>query len=88
MFNRKMPHKIDVLNRFLAFELISLEIAPIPSDVISTENRIRDVKDRDIWRAAVEANVDVFLTGDKDFLESGLNSPPILSPIEFLALTN
>ena len=84
-FNRKIPHKIDVLNRFLAAELMSLEIAPMPNDAVDTERKIRDVKDRIIWRSAVEANVDVFLTGDKDFLESGLKRPPILSPIEYLA---
>ncbi len=37
-----------------------------------TETQIRDVDDRPILRAAIEAKADVLLTGDKDFLESGV----------------
>ena len=39
-----------------------------------TETQIRDVNDRPILRAAIEAKADVLLTGDKDFLE------PVLKP--------
>ena len=35
-------------------------------------------------RAAIHANTDVLLTGDKDFLESGLTHPAIMTPAEFL----
>lgn len=31
------------------------------------------VNDRPILRAAIYANADILLTGDKDFLESGCN---------------
>ena len=44
----------------------------------------RQVNDRPILRAAIEANADVLLTGDKDFLESGLKNPIIMTPAEFL----
>ena len=37
-----------------------------------------------ILRAAIEAKADVLLTGDKDFLESGVKSPAIMTPAEFL----
>ena len=49
-----------------------------------TETQIRDVNDRPILRAAIEAKADVLLTGDKDFLESGVKNPMIMTPAEFL----
>ena len=48
------------------------------------ETQIRDVNDRPILRAAIEAKADVLLTGDKDFGESGLKNPVIMTPAEFL----
>ena len=50
----------------------------------TTETQIRDVNDRPILRAAIEAKADVLLTGDKDFLESGVKKPAIMTPAEFL----
>ena len=44
----------------------------------------RHVNDRPILRAAIEAKADVLLTGDKDFLESGVKNPTIMTPAEFL----
>ena len=46
---------------------------------------MRDTKDRPILRAALNANADVLLTGDKDFLESGLKKPKAMTPTEFLS---
>lgn len=42
------------------------------------------IYDRPILRAAIEAKADVLLTGDKDFLESGVKNPKIMTPAEFL----
>ena len=50
----------------------------------TTETQIRNVNDRPILRAAIEAKADVLLTGDKDFLESGVKKPAIMTPAEFL----
>ena len=50
----------------------------------TTETQIRDVNDRPILRAAIEAKADVLLTSDKDFLESGVKKPAIMTPAEFL----
>ena len=49
-----------------------------------TETQIRDVNDCPILRAAIEAKADVLLTGDKDFLESGVKNPAVMTPAEFL----
>lgn len=42
--------------------------------------------DRPILRAAIYANADVILTGDKDFLEADISCPQILTAAEFLKL--
>ena len=49
-----------------------------------SEVKIRDAKDRPILRAALNAHVDLLLTGDKDFLESAISVPRIVSVMAFL----
>ena len=44
------------------------------------------MKDRPILRAAIYAGADILLTGDKDFLEAGIDYPKCLSPAEFLLM--
>lgn len=84
IFNKKFPKHITALNRFLALALTTLELVPIPTDTDITEEKIRDIKDRPILRAAINAHTDILLTGDKDFLESGVTSPIIMTPADFL----
>lgn len=84
IFNKKFPNRLAALDKFLSVALLTLELVPIPTDENAAEAQIRDVKDRPILRAAVHAKADVLLTGDKDFLESGLEKPRIMTPAEFL----
>ncbi len=86
IFNRKFPSKLNALEEFLALALPALEIVPTPESKIDSEYKIRDVMDRPILRAAVNAGADVLITGDKDFLESGIDNPLILTASEFLEL--
>ncbi len=79
-FRQKMPAKENVLNNFLLDLYKNLEIVCVPEEVLSTELKIRDADDRPILRAAVVAGADIILTGDRDFLESGINKPLILTP--------
>ena len=72
------------MDKFLSTALLTLELVPIPTDENMSETQIRDADDRPILRAAIEAKADVLLTGDKDFLESGLKNPIIIAPAEFL----
>lgn len=85
VFNRKLPHMIPLLERFLALALPALELVPTPVDPAYEESTVRDTSDRPILRAALTANADVLLTGDKDFLEAGIERPVILTPDQFLA---
>ena len=45
---------------------------------------VRDQKDSPILATAIMENVDVFVTGDKDFLVLDLKTPQILTMSEFL----
>jgi len=83
-FNRKFPAKIPVLERFLALAQYDLITLTLEDEAVDEEKNIRDVSDRPILRAALKAQVDIFVTGDKDFLESGLQNPKIMSAAQFL----
>ena len=85
IFNKKFPNRLASLDKFLSVALLTLELVPTPSDEVAAESLIRDVKDRPILRAAIEAQADVLLTGDKDFLESGVENPAIITPAEFVS---
>ena len=84
IFNKKFPHKKAALDAFLSLALITLELVPIPTKTADAEEKIRDIKDRPILRAALQAKADILVTGDKDFLESGIKRPMIMTPGEFV----
>ena len=84
IFNKKFPNRLASLDKFLSVALLTLELVPIPTEKDSSEIQIRDRNDRPILRAAIEAKADVLLTGDKDFLESGVKNPMIMTPADFL----
>ncbi|MCD8130503.1 MAG: putative toxin-antitoxin system toxin component, PIN family [Lachnospiraceae bacterium] len=83
-FREKFPEKLTELEAFLFNALQYIHLVPTPDSEAETESLIRDLKDRPILRAAVCANVDLLLTGDKDFLESFVRTPRIISVPEFL----
>ena len=72
------------MEAFLFTALQTIEIVSTPVEEIEEELKIRDVKDRPILRAALDAGADVFLTGEKDFLESLVTDPRIISVNDFL----
>jgi len=86
IFNRKFPNKIELLERFLAMASTALTVVHTPTDMTDDENLIRDIDDRPILRAAKNANADFLITGDKDFLESGITNPKIVTAAEFLEI--
>lgn len=86
IFNRKFPSKVPAMERFLMLALSEIEVVRIPEEPMKEEKFIRDASDRGILRAAIAARVDILLTGDKDFLESGLSHPKIMTAAEFVAM--
>lgn len=67
--------------------LLTLEVVHTPAEPAAQESLIRDINDRPILRAAICAHADILLTGDKDFLESGICHPSAISAASFLALS-
>ena len=84
IFNKKFPMRLVSLDKFLSVALMTLELVPIPTEEDISEAQIRDTNDRPILRAAIEAKADILITGDKDFLESDVTHPKIMTPAEFL----
>ena len=86
IFNRKFPQKISLLEHFLSIALMAMEVVSTPNEELEEESYIRDVADRPILRAALNSKADILLTGDKDFLESGVMNPKIMTAAEFIAM--
>ena len=83
-FREKFPDRTEALDGFLCTALPAFEIVSTPEEAVEAESRIRDPKDRPILRAALNAGSELFLTGDKDFLESSVEDPRIISVPDFL----
>ena len=73
-------------HRLLSIALFALELVPIPYVEFIDEIWNRDIKDRPILRTALYAKADILLTGDKEFLESGINNLIIMNLAEFILL--
>jgi putative PIN family toxin of toxin-antitoxin system len=79
VLNRKAPHVLpdaEVLLAELSYELIPA--------AYHAEKLIRDAKDQPILNAAIVADVDIILTGDKDFLSLDIEHPKCLTVAQFL----
>ena len=85
-FDEKFPDKASNLDEFLQMALLFIEVVPTPTLELLEERQIRDPKDRPILRAALNNHADLFLTGNKDFLESSVPDPRIISVAEFLSM--
>lgn len=86
--NSKFPHKISDFERFVSTIALSVEIVKTPpkEESVKAEASIRDIMDRPILRAAIASKADCILTGDKDFLESGLKIPRIITSAKFMEI--
>ena len=83
--NRKFPMKKMYLDQF--FKELPFELVYTPKDVnIGEFPTIRDAKDSPILATAILEDVDVFITGDKDFLVLDVETPEIVTMAEFLNL--
>ena len=85
-FQEKFPDRLVELEAFLYVALQSIKVVKTPQKMNTAELKIRDVKDRPILRAALNAHADLFLTGDKDFLEAAVEDPRIINVATFLEM--
>ena len=80
---RKFPTKQTLVDTFLL--KIPYEIEYTPKNIPDIkELEMRDVKDRPVLYSAILGNVDILITGDKDFDDVGIEKPQIMSATEFL----
>jgi len=79
VLNRKKPDKLPDAEVLLAE--MSYELVPA---AYHAEKLIRDVKDQPILNAAIISNVDIILTGDKDFLCMDIEQPTCMNVTQFL----
>lgn len=80
---RKFLAKRKFLDRF--FMELPFELVYTPKELDLNEfPEMRDVKDSPILATAIMENIDVFLTGDKDFLVLDVETPQIFTMKEFL----
>ncbi|MDR2893181.1 MAG: putative toxin-antitoxin system toxin component, PIN family [Deltaproteobacteria bacterium] len=86
VFNRKFLHRLGDFESFVSRLILAIEVIGTPDqkNSVEGESAIRDVNDRPIFRAAVSAKVDIIITGDKDFLESGIAKPKSITAADFL----
>ena len=85
-FLEKWPHRVMELEAFLYQAIQSIEVVMTPEAEAASESEVRDIKDRPILRSALNEHADLLLTGDKDFLESSITDPRIISVASFLLL--
>ena len=80
---RKFPHKQKLLDEF--FMELPYELIYTPATIDAHELfEIRDKNDEMVMYSAITADVDILLTGDKDFSDIDIDRPEILTPSEFL----
>ena len=81
--NSKFCSKADDIERFLAelpFEYVYTPHNLPPHNLFS----IRDGDDEKVLYSAIVADVDILITGDKDFYDVDIERPEVLSPADFL----
>lgn len=79
---RKFPKLMSALDQF--FQELPYELVYTPQNIeIDRVPKIRDEKDSPILATAIMENVDVFVTGDKDFLVLEIDHPKIMTMAQF-----
>ena len=63
---------------------MSFEYVYTPSEIESGLFDIRDIKDYPVLYTAIIEDVDILITGDKDFSDIDIEKPEVLTPAEFM----
>ena len=79
---RKFPSKEIAINKLLM--MMSFEYVYTPETIESGLFDIRDVKDYPVLYTAIIEDVDILVTGDKDFSDIDVEKPEIMSPAQFM----
>ena len=79
---RKFPKKEQAIDKLLM--MMSFEYVYTPKKIESGIFDIRDVKDYPVLYTAIIEDVDILVTGDKDFADINIERPEIMTPTEFM----
>ena len=79
---RKFPAKAAVVDQLLS--AMSYEFVYTPQTMDRERFAIRDSKDYPVLYTAMLEDVDILITGDKDFADVKVERPEILTPAEFI----
>ena len=79
---RKFPAKVQVIDFLLAN--MSYELVYTPKHIDEKLTEIRDSKDYPVLYTAIKEEVDVLITGDKDFFDLNIKEPVIVTPHNFI----
>lgn len=82
VIQRKFPAKAAVVDDLLA--KMSFDLVYTPEQINEKLFYIRDEKDYPVLYTAMIEDVDILITGDKDFAEIEVERPEILTPAEFM----
>ena len=82
VIQRKFPTKAAAVDQMLA--AMSYELVYTPRVMDETLFEIRDPKDDPVLYTAIIEDVDILITGDKDFAEIQVERPEICTPVEFM----
>lgn len=82
LIKRKFKVELKVLENFL--ETFPFELVYSPIQVEEKKFEIRDEEDYIILHTAIIEDVDILITGDKDFKEVKVERPEILTASEFM----
>lgn len=79
---RKFPAKRYTVDSFLSG--LSYELVYTPHHMPGNLFAIRDINDYPVLYTAIIENIDIFITGDKDFLDVDVEMPEIMTPADFI----
>lgn len=79
---RKFPSKLRAVDDLLT--AMSFELTYTPKELKPGLFGIRDAKDYPVLYTAIQEDVDVLITGDKDFSDVDVERPEILTPAQFI----
>jgi putative toxin-antitoxin system toxin component, PIN family len=83
VIQRKFPNRMDAIDSFLSS--LAYELVYTPRKMQGDLFSIRDQNDYPVLYTAIMENVDVLITGDKDFTEVIVEKPEIMTPTEYIA---
>lgn len=84
VINKKFPNKRKNIDEFLSKLPYILNITPVSKDMSNIKINIRDKNDIPVLYSAIVFNVDIFITGDKDFYNINIKKPKVMTVNDFL----